>query len=72
MILSLHNKTRLGCNTNWIGQPGMYYSMCRSNMGCVRSHLCKSSGTVIDEMYEIWDTKLGMKSMTFCYMVQSK
>lgn len=72
MIISLHSKTRLGSNTNWIGQPGMYYSMCRENMGCVRSHLCKSGGTVIDEMYEIWDTKLGMKSITFCYMVQSK
>lgn len=72
MIISLNNKTRLGCNTDWMGCPGMYHSMCKTNMGCVRTHLCKSSGTVIDEMYEIWNTKLGMKSMTFCYMVQSK
>ena len=72
MIISLNNKTRLGKVTNWMGQPGMYYSMCRSNMGCVRSYLCKSSGTTIDDMYEIWNTKLGMKSTTFCYMVQSK
>lgn len=72
MIISLHNKTRLGKVINWIGQPGMYYSMCRSNMGCVQSSLNYNTDTVIDDMYEIWNTKLGMKSMTFCYMVQSK
>ena len=72
MIISLNNETRLGKVSNWLGQPGMYYSMCNINMGCVRSYLCKSSGTVIDDMYEIWNTKLGMKSKTFSYMVQSK
>lgn len=72
MIISLNNKTRLGKSINWLGEYGIMYSACKANSGRLRTGLHKSSGTVIDDMYEIWNTKLGMKSMTFCYMVQSK
>ena len=73
MIIPLKNKTRLGKTTiNWIGQPGMYYSMCKTNMGCVKAHLCYTTLTVIDDLYEIWDTKLGMKSSTTTHSFQNK
>lgn len=74
MIISLHSKTRLGKSVNWRGQYGMYYSMCNinMNMGCVRSYLRGRALAMIDDEYEICDTKLGMKSLTFCYMVNSK
>ena len=72
MIISLNNKTRIGKGSNRLTQPGMYYSMFIINVYIisVRSYLCKRSGTVINDMY--CNTKLGMKSMTFCYMEQSK
>lgn len=74
MIISLYSKTLLGKSVNWKGQPGIYYSMCNINMKvrCVRSFLRGRSLTMVDDEYEICDTKLGMKSLTFCYMVNSK
>lgn len=74
MIISLNSKTLLGKSVNWKGQPGIYYSMCNINMKvrCVRSFLRGRSLTMVDDEYEICDTKLGMKSLTFCYMVNSK
>jgi hypothetical protein len=72
MIISLNNKTRLGKSINWLGEYGIMYSVCKVNYERLRTGLHKSSGTVIDDMYEIWNTKLGMKSIAFSYMVQSK
>ena len=57
---------------NWLGEYGIMYSVCNANSGRLRTGIHKSSGTVIDDMYEIWNTKLGMKSIAFSYMVQSK
>ena len=72
MIISLNNKTRLGKSINWLGEYGIMYSVCKANSGRLRTGLHKSSGTMIDDMYEIWNTKLGMKSIASSYMVQSK
>lgn len=74
MIISLNNKTRLGKGSSWLTEPGMYYSMCTINNANIteRSYLCKNSSAVINYTYEICKTKLGMKSVTFCYMEQSR
>lgn len=74
MIISLNNKTRLGKGSSWLTKPGMYYSMCTINNAniTVRSYACRSSSTAINDMYEICNTMLGMKSTTFCYMEQSR
>ena len=65
MIISLYNRTRTGSKSDWIGQAGRYNTICWK---CQRSRLCKSYGTALDEMFDLYNSRVGLFSGVQTYM----
>ena len=65
MIISLYNRTRTGSKSDWIGQAGRYNTICWK---CQRTRLCKSYGTALDEMFDLYNSRVGLFSGVQTYM----
>ena len=65
MIISLYNRTRTGSKSDWIGQAGRYNTICWK---CQRSRLCKSYGTALDEIFDLYNSRVGLFSGVQTYM----